>query len=161
VVDRVGGGGRQLAVPIAENKGVAIRGRSCDTGGPDRTVCSPYIFDDYWLAERCPHGLSQNARECIPRAAGRRGYHDGDRARWIGLRARGQRPRERRATEQRDELGAPPSITSSARAGSVGGTSRPGAVAGLRLMSSWTFGTCGTGKSAAFSPVSVRPAEGQ
>jgi hypothetical protein len=44
------------------------------------------------------------------------------------------------------------SITSSARANSVGGTSRPSALAVLRLMaSSYLVGAC-TGKSAAFSP---------
>src|SRR5262249_42187577 len=42
------------------------------------------------------------------------------------LRARRERPC-RRAAEQRDELAAPHSITSSARASSVGGTSRPSA----------------------------------
>ena len=38
------------------------------------------------------------------------------------LRARRERPRGRRAAEQRDELAPPHSITSSARASSVGGT---------------------------------------
>ena len=52
------------------------------------------------------------------------------------LRARRERPRGRRAAEQRDELAPPHSITSSARASSVGGTSRPSALAVLRLMSS-------------------------
>src|SRR5262249_10321752 len=41
-----------------------------------------------------------------------------------------------RAAEQRDELAAPHSITSSARASSVGGTVRPSALAVLRLMTS-------------------------
>jgi hypothetical protein len=40
------------------------------------------------------------------------------------LRARRERPRCRRATEQRDELASSHSITSSARASSVGGTSK-------------------------------------
>jgi len=46
-----------------------------------------------------------------------------------------ERPRSRTA-EQRDELAASHSITSSARASSVGGTSRPSAFAVLRLMTS-------------------------
>src|SRR5262249_52774870 len=52
------------------------------------------------------------------------------------LRLCRKRPR-RRASEQRDEL-APPhhSITSSTRASSVGGTSRPRALAVFRLMTS-------------------------
>src|SRR5262245_14068337 len=46
------------------------------------------------------------------------------------LRARREGPRRRCAAEQRDELAAPNhSITSSARASSVGGTSRPSALA--------------------------------
>src|SRR5262249_24423565 len=63
----------------------------------------------------------------------------------------------RRAADQRDEL-APPhhSITSSARASSVGGTSRPSALAVLRLItSSYFVGAC-TGKSAGFSPLRMR-----
>jgi hypothetical protein len=56
------------------------------------------------------------------------------------LRARRQRPRRCRASEQRDEL-APlhllaHSITSSARAITVAGTSRPSALAVLRLITS-------------------------
>ena len=49
------------------------------------------------------------------------------------LRARRERPR-RRAAEKRDELAPLHSITSSARASSIGGTSRPSALAVLRLM---------------------------
>ena len=45
------------------------------------------------------------------------------------LRARRQRPRGRRAAEQRDELAPLHSITSSARASSVGGTVRPSILA--------------------------------
>ena len=62
-----------------------------------------------------------------------------------------------RAAGQRDEL-APPhhSITSSARASSVGGTSRPSALAVLRLItSSYFVGAC-TGRSAGFSPLRMR-----
>src|SRR5262245_62332174 len=63
------------------------------------------------------------------------------------LRPRLRRPR-RRAAEKRDELAAPHSITSSARASNVAGTSRPSALAVLRLMtSSYFVGAC-TGRSA-------------
>src|SRR5215217_4445614 len=48
------------------------------------------------------------------------------------------------------------SITSSARASSVGGISRPSALAVLRLMtSSYLVGAC-TGRSAGFSPLRMR-----
>src|SRR5262249_58629947 len=69
------------------------------------------------------------------------------------LRARHQWPR-RYAAEQRDELAAfhAHSITSSARASSMGGTSRPSALAVLRLITnSYLVGAC-TGRSAGFSP---------
>src|SRR5262249_28420715 len=73
------------------------------------------------------------------------------------LRARRERPRSSRAAEQRDEL-APPnhSITSSARARSVGGTSRPSALAVLRLIVSSNFTGACTGRSAGFSPLRIR-----
>src|SRR5262249_8358851 len=47
---------------------------------------------------------------------------------WL-LRPRRERPCDRRAAEQRDELAPPHSITSSARARSVGGSSMPSAFA--------------------------------
>ena len=49
------------------------------------------------------------------------------------------------------------SITSSARASSVGGTVRPSALAVLRLMTSSNLVGCTTGKSAGFSPLRMRP----
>src|SRR5262245_38263117 len=52
------------------------------------------------------------------------------------LRMRRERPSRCRAAEQRDELASPHSITSSARASSVGGTVRPSAFAVFRLMTS-------------------------
>src|SRR5262249_11344821 len=71
------------------------------------------------------------------------------------LRARRERQR-RRAAEQRDERAALHSITSSARASSVSGTSSPSAFAVLRLMTSpYLVGAC-TGRSAGFSPLRMR-----
>src|SRR5262249_44467249 len=71
------------------------------------------------------------------------------------LRARREGPRCR-ATEKRDELPSPHSISSSARGSSVGGISRPSALAVLRLMtSSYLVGAC-TGRSAGFSPLRMR-----
>src|SRR5919197_6334200 len=76
------------------------------------------------------------------------------------LRGRRERPRGCRAAQQRDELAAlhlrGHSITSSARASSVGGTSRPSAFAVLRLItSSYLVGAC-TGRLAGFSPLRTR-----
>src|SRR5262245_12889213 len=67
------------------------------------------------------------------------------------LRPRRRRP-NCRAAEQRDELAPPHSITSSARTRIDVGTSRPSALAVLRLMISSTLVACWTGKSAGFSP---------
>src|SRR5262245_22326165 len=72
------------------------------------------------------------------------------------LRARRERPRGRRAAKQRDELAALHSISSSARASSVGGTSRPSARAVFRLITvSYLVGCC-TGRSAGFAPLRMR-----
>src|SRR5262249_693606 len=74
------------------------------------------------------------------------------------LRASGQRPRSRRAAEQRDEVATPHSLTSSARPDSGSGTVMPSGFAVLRLMISSTFVACCVGRSAGFSPLSMRPA---
>ena len=50
------------------------------------------------------------------------------------------------------------SITSLARASSVAGTVRPGALAVARLIISSTLADCWTGRSARFSPFKMRPA---
>src|SRR6266545_1140236 len=71
------------------------------------------------------------------------------------LRARGERPRGRTA-EQRDEFAAIHSITSSARASSVGGTSRPSALAVLRLTTSSNLTGAWTGNSLGFEPWRMR-----
>src|SRR5262249_48954504 len=71
------------------------------------------------------------------------------------LRPRRKRPRSRRATEHRDELPAPHSITSSARASSVGGISRRSALAVFILMTSWKRVGCSTGKSAGWAPLRI------
>src|SRR5262245_17023241 len=74
------------------------------------------------------------------------------------LRARRDRPRYRRAADQRNEL-APPdhSITSSARASSVGGTVRRSMRAVWWLITSSNFEACTTGRSPGFSPLRMRP----
>ena len=63
------------------------------------------------------------------------------------LRSRRERPRHCRTPDERDEFPPFHSITSSARARSVGGTVRPSALAVLRLItSSYLVGAC-TGRS--------------
>ena len=71
------------------------------------------------------------------------------------LRVRRERPR-RSAAEQRDELAARHSITSSARAIRTGGMAKPIVEAVLRLMiSSNSVASC-TGKSAGLAPFRIR-----
>src|SRR5262249_16885434 len=88
-----------------------------------------------------------------------RGYktQEADTSNLKRLRARRERPRRRRAAaHERDELAAPHSITSSARASSVGGTSRPRALAVLRLIANSNLVGCSTGSSAGLAPCRIR-----
>src|SRR5262245_10211787 len=73
------------------------------------------------------------------------------------LRARRERPCRRRAAEKSNEVTpVAHSITSSARASTVVGISRPSAFAVLRLTtSSYLVGAC-TGRSAGFSPLRMQ-----
>src|SRR6516165_8547457 len=71
------------------------------------------------------------------------------------LRARRERPR-RRAAKKCDELAtAAHSITSSARASSIGGTCRPSALAVLRLIPSSNLVGCSTGRSDGMVPLRI------
>src|SRR5262249_8272537 len=70
------------------------------------------------------------------------------------LRARRERPCNR-AAEQRDELAPLHSITSSARASSVAGTSRPRAFAVFRLIRSSIMVTRSIGRSAGRAPLRI------
>src|SRR5215471_15002511 len=67
------------------------------------------------------------------------------------LRARHERPR-RSAAEQRDELAPLHSITSSARASSIGGIVRPSALAVIRFTTRSNLVGCSTGISPGFVP---------
>src|SRR5262249_10874488 len=73
------------------------------------------------------------------------------------LPAHGQRPRNRGAAKQRDEVASPHSSTSSARASSAGGTSSPSPLAVLRLITNSSFVANCTGRSTGFSPLRIRP----
>src|SRR5262249_44805395 len=73
------------------------------------------------------------------------------------LRPCRQRPHYRRAAEKRDEMPPPHSITSSARASSVGGISRPSALAVGILMTNSNLVDCTTGSSAGLAPLRMRP----
>src|SRR5262245_9025536 len=69
------------------------------------------------------------------------------------------RPRNRRAAEQCDELATTAhSITSSASASTLSGILTPSAFAVLRLITNSNLVGCTTGRSATFSPFKIRPA---
>src|SRR5262249_53633103 len=69
--------------------------------------------------------------------------------------SRRRRSNKGRAAEQRDEVAPPHSITSLARAISVGGTSRPSTFAVLRLMTNSNLVGCSIGNSEAFAPLRI------
>src|SRR6516165_1760160 len=76
---------------------------------------------------------------------------ESDDRNWLLLRARRERPCSR-AAKQRDE-GAPlHSITSSARARSIGGIWTPSALAVVRLITRANVVGCSTGKSLGLAP---------
>ena len=63
----------------------------------------------------------------------------------------------RRTAEQGYELAADHSITSSARASSIGGTSSPSILAVWALITNSNLDACTTGKSAGLAPLRTRP----
>src|SRR6516225_5712543 len=71
------------------------------------------------------------------------------------LRAQRERPSGRHATKKRDEFAWPHSITSSARCCKNKGTSRPSALAVLRLTTSSNLVGCSTGRSAGLAPLRI------
>src|SRR5258708_156758 len=71
------------------------------------------------------------------------------------LRPPRERPTRRRAAEKRDEIAPVHSITSLARAMNVGVSSRPSALAVLRLTASSNLTGCSTGRSAGLVPCKI------
>src|SRR5262245_37638016 len=71
--------------------------------------------------------------------------------------ARRERPRCRRAAEQRHELATPHSITSSAMESTSPGMVRPSALAVLRLITNANLVAWITGRSPGLAPLSTRP----
>src|SRR5262245_55268306 len=134
---------------------------SCERRQPIQLSLRPAIFDRDVLtldvtgfvqatAERAHYGSERLSRLSIQKS---------DHRHRRLLRPRRDRPRRRRAAEQRDEL-APSdhSITSSARASKVAGISRPSALAVLRLMTKSNRVGCWMGSSPALSPSRILPA---
>ena len=128
----------------------------CDGGKPfiadgktasvDRDILA---VDEAELAQRVDENGERGQRERNQRA-------DAIFA-WCGLRDESTRPGDRRTAEQRDERAACHSITSSAVICIISGTARLSAFAVLRLIANSNFVGCITGRSAGFSPLSMRP----
>src|SRR5262244_1643532 len=89
-----------------------------------------------------PHALSKACQIALQRLRGSGAQNSDHRHRRL-LRARRERP-GRRAAEQRDELAAPHSITSSASNWIEFGTSMPSALAVCRLMTNSNLVACKT-----------------
>src|SRR5262245_59518363 len=102
--------------------------------------------------------LGQDACERIGGPTRRERHDNGDGSRRIGLCPRREWPYNRSSPDQRDEFAPSHSITSSARASSVAGTSRPSALAAERLMTSSNLVDCATGKSTGLAPLRMRAA---
>src|SRR5262249_40633923 len=83
--------------------------------------------------------------------ASRRGIDEANHRHRL-LRARRERPRRRRAAEQRDELAALHSITSSARASSGDGMVRPSAFAVIKFTIRSNLVGCSTRMLLGFAP---------
>src|SRR5262249_26091486 len=101
----------------------------------------PAIFDRH-VAAFDVAGFLQGLTECSRHwlVSGRRlGVEKSDHRHRRLLRARRERPRDGRAAEQRDELAALHSITSSAVASSVDGTERPSALAVFAFIANMYF----------------------
>src|SRR5262249_45800341 len=120
----------------------------------------PAVFDCEVLALDVARLLEALAkcRQTARHRLGRSGVEEPDHRLRRLLRAGSQRPRGRRAAEQRYEHAAVHSITSSASASNLSGISIPSALAVLRLMTSSSLFTCSTGKSAGLRPLRIRPA---
>src|SRR5262249_45169202 len=101
--------------------------------------------------------LPKRGQELHVRISRSRAHEANDRYHRL-LRTRRERPGNRRAAEQRDELAtAAHSITSSASASSVGGISTPNAFAVARLTTRSNLVASSTGRSPGFSPLRIRP----
>jgi len=133
---------------------------AADAQQSDISALRPAVFDRHVPALDIARFL-QPLTECIqhgPVSVERCAVEKPDHRRRSLLRARRQRPRRSRAAKQRDELAtAAHSITSSAMASSPGAKLRPNALAVLRLITNSNLIDWMTGRSAGFSPLTIRP----
>src|SRR5262249_32068424 len=130
---------------------VTVRRRLGGGGRAERAASATAIVEHHRLAQARMQLLAEDAADNIRAAACRVWHDEPDGPRGKGFRpANGSGQNYRRTAEQRKEGAAfhvcAHSITSSAVASSVGGTSRPSAFAVLRLItSSYLVGACTLG----------------
>src|SRR5262245_16891069 len=123
---------------------------------PIDLIFGPAIFDRYIYAldvARLPQSLAESP-QTVGKSVRRCGVEEPDHRHRRLLRAcrKRQCSGRHRAAEQRDELAPVHSITSSARASSVGGISRPSVLAVVRLTMKSNLVGCSTGRSLGFAP---------
>src|SRR5215470_2064285 len=131
----------------------------CELGEAFAASLRPAILDRE-IAAVDPAEIAHSLHEgggplALRRRAARSEQSDGRHLRLP--RSRSDRPRRRRAAEQRDEPAPLHSITSSASASSVGGSSRLSAFAILRLITNSNLVGCRTGRSAGLAPLRTLP----
>src|SRR5215471_3247289 len=118
----------------------------------------PAVFDQHVLALDIA-GVFEALAECAQavrvRVVRRCGVEEPNHGHRRLLSMRSKRPRHRRTAEQRDELAALHSITSSARASNASGTVKPSALAVFILMISSKWVGCSTGRSAGRAPLRI------
>src|ERR1700730_2747771 len=158
VLQCIGSAVRDVGVPYANNQSISVGRRACDPAGTDAAGRATDILYHDGLTKRGPHALGEEARDhvCQPAWGEWHDYRDGARRVVLGTRQQG--PGKRRAAGKRDELATPHSITSSASCWRCKGTSRPSALAVLRLITSSYLNGAWTGSSLGFSPLRMRPA---
>ena len=100
--------------------------------------------------------LTQGLAKCVVSRTGRRRQVSDPPDPALRLRAQRERPRSSYATQDQNQRAAPHSITSSARASRIGGSSILSSLAVLMLMTNSSLLACSTGKSAGLAPLRIR-----
>src|SRR5262249_23838819 len=121
------------------------------------TICEPKLEAHVAALDisEPPHALSKACQIAFQRLRGS-GAQNADERRHPLLRARRERPRRRRTADERYELAALHSNTSSAKPVSGRGTGSPSALAVLRLRTSAYLTARWIGRSLGFSPLRIR-----
>src|SRR5262249_44055587 len=151
-----------MSAAVADDELIAIGWGFCHPQGAESTARAGRVFYNNLLTQFLAQALRNNTPGDIARATRGERDHQSEWASRETLRGGRLSGCQNRAAEngpaadERDDRAPFHSITSSARASSVGGTSRASALAVLRLMtSSYLVGAC-TGRSAGFSPRRMR-----